>query len=118
MPIHPMGISDPRLMALVGSSITTATWRGHGKAWAEWCTVQGGRPLGYDYTTLLHNTLEYLMVIRQQGCSAVVAQRRLSGVCFHLLLPGGCHASIYNSAGFKRLEEGGKKLGVQATSVA
>lgn len=87
MPVPHMGLSDPRLMALVGSSVTPTTWHSHGKAWAEWCAMQGGGPLGLDYDILLQ-TIEYLLSLRQQGCSAVVAQRRLSGVRFHLLLQG------------------------------
>lgn len=35
---------------------------------------------------LLEITLRYMMHLRQGGCSAVVAQRRLSGVRFNLLL--------------------------------
>lgn len=38
-----VGLSDLRLMSLVGSSVAPPTWQSHGKAWAEWLLYGTGR---------------------------------------------------------------------------
>lgn len=88
LPSQFVGVSDSRLMNMVGASVTPATWRGHGKAWGEWLVLAGSHILWSDPTFLLGVSLRYLLQLRDQGVSATVAQRRLSGVRFHLLLRG------------------------------
>lgn len=79
--------SDPRVMALVGASVAPSAWNGHGKAWLEWLHLaEGLEQRGRE--ELLGTTLQYLIQLREKGCSASVAQKRLSGVRFHLLLRG------------------------------
>lgn len=73
-------------MALVGASITPATWRLHGKAWEEWGALVGDRDVGTSEGVRMVVTLEYLAQLRLQGVSGIVAQRRLAGVSFHFQL--------------------------------
>lgn len=75
-------------MSLVGSSVAPATWAGHGKSWDEWMALLGDRTLPRDRETLLGITLSYMINLREKGVSASVAQRKLAGVRFHLLLRG------------------------------
>lgn len=79
---------DPCLMVLVGASVALATWQGHGKAWREWCMLCKGGMLMSDRASLLEVTLNYLMQLQERELLAAVAQRRLTGVRFHLLLRG------------------------------
>lgn len=84
MPTQFMGAGDLRIMALVGAP---ATWNRHGKAWLEWVRLAGD-DLNRGRDRLLEITLNYLVQLREQGASATVAQRRLSGIRLHVLLRG------------------------------
>lgn len=81
-----MGFTDPQLLPLVGALVVPATWTGHGKSWDEWCCLLGEIFLPRDRESLLNITLSYL--VHYRGFSAAVAQRKLTGVRFHLLLRG------------------------------
>ncbi|XP_069816781.1 vomeronasal type-2 receptor 26-like [Dendropsophus ebraccatus] len=73
----PPPLSDPRFMSLVQASVTPATWACHGKAWSVWASMVGPRPVESNDHDRLAVTISYMLSLRQQGCSIVVAQRRL-----------------------------------------
>lgn len=75
-------------MSLVRVSVTPATWSGHGKAWAEWWAWEGDAAVVELPAAILGVTISYLLWLREQGVSAVVAQRRLSGDGLYLNLRG------------------------------
>ncbi|XP_056414359.1 uncharacterized protein LOC130356619 isoform X1 [Hyla sarda] len=88
MPLFPLGGGEQRLMPLVSSSVTPATWSGHGKAWGEWLELVGGRDVAGDDEWRFTVTVDYLLRMRELGRSAIVARRRLSGLSFHFKLRG------------------------------
>ncbi|KAM3936660.1 uncharacterized protein RB166_016958 [Leptodactylus fuscus] len=88
MPGPLVGFGGDRLMPLVQASVTPATWRGHGKAWAEWCALAHGRFHWEDRSFLFSLTVNYVLSLRRAGASASMAQRRLAGVGFFLKLYG------------------------------
>lgn len=53
MPSPALGAGDPRLMALVGSSVAPAMWNDHGKAWREWVLLAGELDRAWDKAALL-----------------------------------------------------------------
>lgn len=67
MPLGVMVAGNPQVMALVGASVTPATWSGHSKSWAKWCQliVSGDFPSGRD--ELLDVTLRYLVLLWNRG---------------------------------------------------
>lgn len=101
-------------MSLVGASVTPATWRGHGKGWAEWCMLAGREVIWSSASSLLEVSLRYLMQLRSQGCSAAVARRRLSGVRFHLLMRG-CE-DVTGAFTIRQALKGWRKEGVRPDS--
>ncbi|XP_044134425.1 uncharacterized protein LOC122926964 [Bufo gargarizans] len=84
----PMAFGGQQLMSLVGASVSPATWRGHGKAWADWLSGVGARNVATQDSLRLEVTVEWLLKLRSMGVSAPVAQRRLSGVAFFFRLCG------------------------------
>lgn len=113
MPAPFMGAGDPRVMALVGASVAPSTWNGHGKAWREWFQIaQGWECKSRD--ELLGSTLQYLLQLRESGCSAAVAQKRLSGVRFHLLLRG--REDVTKDFVIRQALKGWRKEGVRKES--
>lgn len=80
-----MECGEHQRMSQVCYMVTPSTGHGHGKAWDEWCALAGDRRVDVDRAVKFRVTLEYLLQLRDQGWSAVVAQWRLAGVSFHFL---------------------------------
>lgn len=79
-------VAPPRMMSLVGASVSPSTWNALGKLWREWCALAREAGLPWSDKGLLELTLH--LQLRDQGVSANVAQRKLAGVRFHLLIRG------------------------------
>lgn len=75
-------------MNLISASVTPATWRQHGKAWTEWLPLVGLRRVAICVDSWLEVTVDYLMFLRDSGCSGLGAARRLSGIALHFRLLG------------------------------
>lgn len=76
------------MMSLVGASVSPATCNAHSKSWWEWCVLAGEAGLPESDQELLELTVRFLLRMRDQGVSANVAQWKLAGVRFHLLIRG------------------------------
>lgn len=75
-------------MRMVRASVAQATWSAYGKAWDEWVALVGSRRVASVESDRLQVTTEYVLCLREQGASAALAQRRLSGLSFHFNLRG------------------------------
>lgn len=88
MPPGIVGIAYPQVLALLGASVTLAKWSGQRKSWNKWCQMVDAGVFPSSKEELLNITLLYLVQLRERGVLAVVVQRRIVGVRFHLLLRG------------------------------
>lgn len=83
-----MGVSDIELTRLVRQSVALAMWTMYGKAWNAWSGCTGGSSFAHSQQERLRITLQYLLLLRQQGVSGMVARRKVTGISFHFQLRG------------------------------
>lgn len=76
------------LTPYLGSIVAHSTWTTYGKSWEEWLQLAGDRRVDVSDSIKLEATVEYLLRLRDQGASATLAQRKLSGVSFNFKLRG------------------------------
>lgn len=88
MSYFPVGIGGERLLPLIRTSLAQSTWTTYGKAWEEWSSLIHDRQVDVSEAARLEVTVDFLLRLRDNGASAALAQRRLTGISFHFKLRG------------------------------
>lgn len=80
-------------MDLIGASVTPGTWRQYGNAWAEWLSLVDSWDVATCDNNRLEVSLDSLLRLCSEGCSGLVASRRMAGDAFYFRLLGWHHVT-------------------------